>query len=467
MSVGVSDCCPTVAVRPERPLPGPPSGNGPAPPKAGGDETLPPSPGRPPLLDRFHLLSQLGSGAFGMVWKAHDTDLDRIVAIKVPRQECLDAGQVRRFLEEARACGRLKHPNIVSVYEARRHRQGVYIVAEFVSGQTLAERLEQGRPTAREAAELCRTIAEAMHYAHEAGVIHRDLKPSNILVDDHGVPHVADFGLAKLAADEATMTAEGQVLGTPGYMSPEQVQGDSRRVDRRTDVYALGVILFELLTGERPFRGTVQRMIHQVIEAEAPRPRSLHGGVPRDLETICVKCLEKEPRRRYPSAKALADDLGRFLDGRPVKARPVRTCVRLWRWCRRNRLVAGLAWAVFLVLSAGLVAAGSQWVRAERAAAREAQIRGEIETLTEKLLDLAERLQKLEQRGAPSSLGRGSRAELREDASLRLAFSLQREPPQPTGLQTEARATLRRLEQLSPGVARRCRSAFPQLAGGD
>jgi serine/threonine protein kinase len=235
------------------------------------------------------------------VWKARDKELDRTVAIKIPRQGGMTAEEQEKFFREARAAAQLRHPRIVSVHEVGRDGDSVYIVSDFVRGVTLGDWLTGQQLTSREAAALCAKIADALHHAHEQGVIHRDLKPANIMMDYDGEPHLMDFGLARREAGEVTMTTDGQVLGTPAYMSPEQAEGEAHRADRRSDVYSLGVILFQLLTGELPFRGNARMLIKQVIHDDPPTPRKLNANISKDLETITLKCLEKDPNRRFPA----------------------------------------------------------------------------------------------------------------------------------------------------------------------
>ncbi len=308
-------------------------------------------------IDRFDLISRLGVGGFGTVWKARDRELDRVVAVKMPRRGQLTGAEIDQFFREARAAAQLRHPNIVNVHEVGRDGDTLFIVSDFVRGVTLADWKTSNQPSAKEAVRLCMPIADALHHAHQQGVVHRDLKPANILLDESNQPLLTDFGLAKREIGEITMTVDGQILGTPGYMSPEQAGGQGHWTDRRTDIYSLGVMLFELLTGELPFRGNAQMQIHNRLTQEPPDPRKLNRHIPRDLSTICLKCLEREPGRRFATAAELLEEFRRFERGEPIRSRPLSAPARVIRWAQRKPLLATTAALIIFLAIAGPLAA--------------------------------------------------------------------------------------------------------------
>ena len=346
----------------------------------------------PCRIAKFELLELLGQGAFGSVFRARDTELGREVAFKTPRTgTILSLEEEERFLGEGRSAAKLRHPGIVPVHEVGRSDGLLYIASECVDGIPLDEMLKQRRLSFREVAEVARAIALALDHAHRNGVVHRDLKPSNIMMEKYELesdttseldsvsksgsfswisrsasrtalprldlrPRLMDFGLAHRTDSEASLTVEGQILGTPAYMSPEQARGESHSVDGRCDIFSLGVILYQLLAGELPFRGSARMVLLQVLDDDPRPPRQLDDSIPKDLETITLRCLEKSPAKRYPTAGEVAAELQRFQEDRPILARPVSRWERVRKWYRRNRAIANAAFLTIVALNFGLVA---------------------------------------------------------------------------------------------------------------
>lgn len=304
----------------------------------------------------YELIEEIAAGGMGVVWKARQVKLSRVVAVKMIRGGVL-AGveEVQRFQAEAQAAANLKHPNIVGIHEVGEHEGQHYYSMDFIEGQTLAD-VCHGKPmNAREAAELLRVVCDVVHFAHQRGVLHRDLKPHNLMIDSEGKPHVLDFGLAKRLDDDQGLTMSGAVLGSPSYMAPEQAQGRNNRVGPHTDVYALGAILYQMLTGRAPFlANSAAETMMQVVQREPAAPSKLNADLPRDLETICLKCLEKEPARRYATARELGEEITRFIKGEPVLAQPASMVRKTTTWLRQHPgwLAGAAALVVFELLCA-------------------------------------------------------------------------------------------------------------------
>ncbi len=322
----------------------------------------------PVRMGDYELGEEIARGGMGVVYKARQISLNRTVALKmILAGEFAGPKFVQRFRTEAEAAAKLHHPNIVAIHEIGEHEGRHFFSMDYVEGPSLQEAVRRELFSPKRAAACVRTLAQAVHYAHQQGILHRDLKPSNVLLGPDDQPMITDFGLAKVLTSDTELTMSGQILGTPGYLPPEQASGHRGKVGLWSDVYSLGALLYYLLTSRPPFQAQdVTDVLDQVLNREPVSPRLFNPTVPRDIDTICLKCLEKDPARRYASARALAEDLGRYLQGETIMARPVNRPEKVWRWCRRKPALAGALAACAVVLVAGFLGVSWQWRRAEK-----------------------------------------------------------------------------------------------------
>jgi WD40 repeat protein len=380
-----------------------------------------PSIGR---LGRFELKRALGQGAFGTVYLAYDPVLDRAVALKVPKFAPDQERQIERFLREGKSAANLHHPNIVAVFESGRAGDDYYIASEFVSGRTLADAIKDpgGHPDLQQVVAWVRDLARALAYAHDLNIIHRDVKPQNIMLDEQGRPRILDFGLAKRIDEDATMTTEGSLLGTPAYMAPEQARGEVKSVGPHSDQYSLGVVLYELLTGQKPFDGPPHAVLAKVAWEEPRAARSLRTDLPIDLTAVCQKAMEKNPAKRYPTADDFADDLERWRTDRPTAARPITRFERMARWCRKNPVVATAVAVVWLALVAIAAVAALYANRQHHFAVEEAKATQRIAKLA---ADLSTSLKESNQRLAAQQLERGLSAFERGETGRGLLWTVE------------------------------------------
>jgi eukaryotic-like serine/threonine-protein kinase len=427
---------------------------------ARGDGPSSPSSLRPSKLNCFgdyELLEEIARGGMGIVFKARQVSLNRLVALKmILAGKLASPALVQRFHTEAEAAANLKHPNIVAIHEVGEHEGQHYFSMDYIAGQSLAERVRQGPMPLKEAATCIQSIAGAIYYAHQRGVLHRDLKPSNILLDAKDNPHITDFGLAKLVEQESSLTQSEATLGTPSYMSPEQAAGGAKQLTTAADIYSLGAIFYELLTGRPPFHAsTALETMRRVMEDEPVPPsrianHDLRSASPsaergisrkaqivnridRDSETICLKCLRKDPEARYASAEALAEDLARWQNGEPIHARPVGPAEKLWRWCRRKPVVASLGAAALVLLLAVMIGSPMAIYRInhERQRAEQGELAARRSELVARQKAYASDLNLAQQALSQNNLGRAQELLNRHRPSANQLHSSRREEAHP------------------------------------
>ncbi len=419
--------------------------------------------GRRSMLKSFgdyEVIAEIARGGMGVVYRARQTRLNRVVAVKMILQGQLASdGDIQRFYSEAEAAARLEHPGIVPIYEVGEYEGQHYFSMGFVDGESLADRVRRGPLPARDAATLMHEVAEAIEYAHQHGIVHRDLKPGNILLTSDGHPRVTDFGLAKAIEQDSGLTASGQILGTPSYMPPEQAAGRIREVGPLSDVYSLGAVLYCLLVGRPPFQGvTVMETLKHFVESAPVSPRLLNPSVDRDLETICLKCLEKTPAHRLASAGELAAELQRYLAGEPIRSRRVNAATRVWRWCKRKPLAAALIASVVVLGIA--IGAGFSLAKSASASREFVTLQTEFERtidnaqLSEQWLksadQLATRIAALPQQNERAPVDHASRI---TDAFVDLLQKELKRPKLSTEVAESLRASIQLLQGRAPSLA--------------
>ncbi len=409
---------------------------------------------------KYRLLGELGHGGMGIVYKAFDTELKRTVALKMLlcEESGVETQQVKRFMIEARAAAKLKHPNIVQLHDFGEEYGRHYFTMDYVEGISLEDALadrKRQRLSPKRISEIIRDVADALGYAHSKGIIHRDIKPANILLDRDGKPFLTDFGLAKeVRGLEKSLTLTGVIMGTPYYMSPEQARGD-KRIDRRSDIFSLGVIMYEALTGRKPFAGTqIYEILNKVIDTDPPTLRSVSRLVHRDIETICMKCLDKEKQRRYRSAKELSDDITRYLEGEPILARPSGLPTKIWKKAKKNRItsvsIAATA-AIFLIVIMSLLVSSARTSAKIEVYMRQAQEEfdernfADARALCEKILELSpgDRTAEELRRKCISEIARLDEESRRERET---ALALVRQKTQAQEIRARAQAIIDRLK---------------------